>query len=168
MKNAAKKVETRDDRIMVIMKEMSRAGLPNSFILDAGNLARQDNSILGLMELWVDESDKEERAEIIADLQDHIDDDRELPKDGNPVQEPKISFNNLDAVAGDIADLKAKLKDLIDRRGGPVAVAKKVGMPQPSLSRLLNSGSMPRRSTLYKIAKALDLSESDLAGEWVR
>jgi hypothetical protein len=26
---------------------------------------------------------------------------------------------------------------------------------------------MPRRSTLYKIAKALDLSENDIAGEWV-
>jgi DNA-binding phage protein len=168
MKNPAKLFETRDDRIMVILKEMSRVGLPNSFVLDAGNLARQDNSIFGLMELWAGESDMEERAEIIADLQDHIDDDRELTRDGKPVEVPNISFNNLDSVANDIAGFKARLKDLIDRHGGPVAVAKKVGMPQPSLSRLLNSGSMPRRSTLYKIAQALDLSETDIASQWVR
>lgn len=73
-------VEVRDDRIMGIMKKMSQEGLPNSFVLDLGNLARKSNSILGLMELWVVETDQEERAEIIADLQDHIDDDRDLPK----------------------------------------------------------------------------------------
>lgn len=55
---------------MVILKEMSRVGLANSFVLDAGNLARQDNSIFGLMELWAGERDMEERAQIIADLQD--------------------------------------------------------------------------------------------------
>jgi DNA-binding phage protein len=168
MKNTANRVETRDDRVMVIMKEMSRSGLPNSFVLDAGNLARQDNAILGLLELWIDESDKEEKAEIVADLQDHIDDDRELPRDGKPVETPKISFENLDEVVADVAKFKDRLKDIIDRNGGVVAVAKKVGMPQPSLSRLLNSGTMPRRSTLYKIAKALDLSETDIAGEWIR
>ena len=168
MKNPQKKVETRDDRIMVVMNEMSHSGLPNSFVLDAGNLARQDNSIFGLMELWAAESDMEERAEIVADLQDHIDDDRDLPRDGTTTEVPKISFSNLGAVAGDIEIFKAKLKDIIDRQGGPVAVAKMIGMPQPSLSRLLNSGSMPRRSTLYKIAKALNLSVTDLAGEWVR
>jgi hypothetical protein len=165
MKNTARISESRDDRIMTIMKEMSRMTLPNSFVLDVGNLARQDNSIFGLMELWADESDNGERAEIIADLQDHIDDDKDLPRDGKPVDGPKVSFGNLDSLANDIAEFKSKLKDLIDRHGGPVAVAKKVGMPQPSLSRLLNSGSMPRRSTLYKIAKALNLSEADLAGK---
>ena len=165
MKNTARKIETRDDRIMGIMKEMGRASLPNSFVLDVCHLARQDNSILGLMELWADESDKGERAEIIADLQDHIDDDNELPRHGKPVEASKISFHNLDSLTNDIAGFKAKFKDLIDRHGGPVAVAKKVGMPQPSLSRLLNSGSMPRRSTLYKIAKALNLSENDIPGE---
>jgi DNA-binding phage protein len=71
-------------------------------------------------------------------------------------------------VVDDIANFKVKLKDIIDRHGGVVAVSKKIGMPQPSLSRMLNSGTMPRRSTLYKIAKALDLSETDIAGEWIR
>jgi DNA-binding phage protein len=167
MTNAAKKVVTKDDRLMIIVKAMIHAKLPSTFIFEASNLARQDNSILELMELWVDETEKEERGEIIADLQDHIDDVKELPK-GGPVEAPKISFETLDFVVKDIATFKAKLKDLIDKQGGTVAVAKKVGMPQPSLSRLLNSGSMPRRSTLYKIARALNLSENDIATEWTK
>jgi transcriptional regulator with XRE-family HTH domain len=47
-------------------------------------------------------------------------------------------------------------------------VARKSGIPQPSLSRILSSGSMPRRSTLYKIANALGLSEKEIVGEWVQ
>jgi len=57
---------------------------------------------------------------------------------------------------------------LIDQHGGVSEVARKSGIPQPSLSRMLNSGSMSRRSTLYKIANALDLPEKDLVGDWVR
>lgn len=50
---------------------------------------------------------------------------------------------------------KQRLCDLIDKHGGVSDVARKTGIPQPSLSRMLNSGSMPRKSTLYKIANAL-------------
>jgi DNA-binding phage protein len=63
---------------------------------------------------------------------------------------------------------KARLRDLIDQHGGVSAVAKKSGIPQPSLSRMLSSASIPRRSTLYKIANALDLSEADIVMEWTR
>jgi DNA-binding phage protein len=63
---------------------------------------------------------------------------------------------------------KAKLRQIIDRHGGVSAVAKRCGIPQPSLSRMLSSPSVPRRSTLCKIANALDLSEKDIALEWTR
>ncbi|MBI4821796.1 MAG: helix-turn-helix transcriptional regulator [Deltaproteobacteria bacterium] len=63
---------------------------------------------------------------------------------------------------------KQKLRDLIDRHGGVTQVARLCGIPQPSLSRMLNSASMPRRSTLYRIANALKVPESDVVGEWIR
>jgi DNA-binding phage protein len=63
---------------------------------------------------------------------------------------------------------KAKLRKLIDQHGGVSAVAKLTGIPQPSLSRMLNSGSIPRRSTLYRIANALDLPETEIAMAWSR
>ncbi|MDQ3264273.1 MAG: helix-turn-helix domain-containing protein [Myxococcota bacterium] len=63
---------------------------------------------------------------------------------------------------------KARLRLLIDKNGGVVEVARRAGIPQPSLSRMLNSSSMPRRSTLFKIANALNLEERDIVTEWMR
>jgi DNA-binding phage protein len=65
-------------------------------------------------------------------------------------------------------EYKRKLRDLIDRHGGVTAVAQKAGIPQPSLSRMLASGSTPRRTTLYRIANALGVPESQIVGEWFR
>ena len=67
-----------------------------------------------------------------------------------------------------VVDHKKRLRDLIDRHGGVSEVARRAGIPQPSLSRLLNDASRPRRATLYKIARALDVEESEIVGEWVR
>jgi DNA-binding phage protein len=168
MNNAEKITPNIEDRLLSIAAKMSKAHIPGAFILDALNLARQDSAIFELMELWAHEKNKEEANAILADLQDHIDDDKELPHKGGPLELPKVSFADLDGVSKDIRKFKDHLKDLIDRNGGVVAVANKIGMPQPSLSRLLNSGAMPRRTTLYKIAKALDLNEKDVASEWTR
>jgi DNA-binding phage protein len=67
-----------------------------------------------------------------------------------------------------VLEYKKHLPDLIDRNGGVSAVAERSGIPQPSLSRMLNSASMPRRSTLYKIANAIDAPESEIVTEWAR
>ena len=45
-------------------------------------------------------------------------------------------------------------------------LSQETGIPQPSLSRFLNSASLPRRNTLEKIAKALGLKESTLLSKW--
>lgn len=155
-----------DDVLMTVLAEMKQAGLPSQFVLDVVSLARQDNGIYGLCNLWLNNTAPDDRAEIEADLQSHLEDEVELPKAGGPVYKPKINYDQLDKVVGDIVAFKAKLRQQIDAAGGVVAVAKKIGIPQSSLSRLLNSGSMPRRTTLYKIANALDLTEVDIATEW--
>lgn len=119
------------------------------------------------MELWSELPDGDpERGEAIADIQDLIDDHREAP--AVPFQKPKIRFDELDRVVQGIVAGKERLRAIIDRHGGVSAVARKTGIPQPSLSRMLSDGSMPRRTTLYKIAEALDLFETDIAQEWTR
>jgi DNA-binding phage protein len=40
------------------------------------------------------------------------------------------------------------------------------GIPQSSLSRLFSSTTMPRRTTLFKIAKALNLPETAIGFKW--
>jgi DNA-binding phage protein len=44
------------------------------------------------------------------------------------------------------------------QRGGISKLSELTGIPQPSLSRFFNSNAMPRRDTLLRIAKAMDLN----------
>jgi hypothetical protein len=58
---------------------MRQAQLTDSFILDAITLAHQDPSINDLMQLWANEAEDAERKHIIADINKHILDDKNLP-----------------------------------------------------------------------------------------
>jgi DNA-binding phage protein len=147
--------------------DMVKAGLDREFVINAAELARSDQGIYDLFEMWSEtESTPDERDQIVADIQDLLDDYRDAPSE--PVRKPYIRFDQLDDVAKRVMVEKAGLRKLIDKHGGVSAVAQRSGIPQPSLSRMLNSPSIPRRSTLYRIANALDLPESDVAFEWTR
>lgn len=162
--------KTTDEQVIhiaTIVVEMKAAGLDSAFIVAASELARTDQGVYDLMALWLGaKGDDAERDEIVADLQDSIDDYQDAPS--SPLKKPYIRYEQLDDVGDRIMEEKARLRDLIDQHGGVTAVAKKAGIPQPSLSRMLNSASIPRRTTLYKIANALDLSETEIAMEWTR
>jgi hypothetical protein len=150
-----------------IMVEMQSAGLEHEFIVKASELARTDQGVYDLMALWMDaSSDPSERDEIIADIQDSLDDYADAPQE--PMHKPYIKYDRLADVGQRVMAEKIKLRQIIDRHGGVSAVAQKSGIPQPSLSRMLSSPSIPRRSTLYKIANALGLSEEDIVMEWSR
>jgi hypothetical protein len=129
-------------------------------------LAKTDQGTFDLMKLWKEAEDTKSKSEIVADLQDTLDDYADAPSE--PLQRPRISSKDLESVGRDVLLAKKKLRDLIDHHGGVSAVARKSGIPQPSLSRMLGSASMPRRSTLYKIAVALGLPENEIVMEWTR
>ena len=153
-------------KLASIMVEMEAAGLGRNFIVAASELARTDQGVFDLMALWHGTEDDAEREEIVGDIQESLDDYRDAPQ--APLKKPYIKFEKLGDVAQQVMAKKAKLREIIDRHGGVSAVAQKTGIPQPSLSRMLNSPSMPRRSTLYRIANALNLPETDIVSEWSR
>jgi len=154
-------------KLASITVEMVNAGLAHRFIFEASELARVDQGVYDLMALWLVVADDDaERDEIVADIQESIDDYRDAPT--QPQEKPYIGYDKLDDVATRVVAEKAKLRQLIDRHGGVSAVAQKSGIPQPSLSRMLNSASIPRRSTLYKIANALGLPETEIVTDWSR
>ena len=99
---------------------------------------------------------------IVADLQDMIDDcaQRDLQ------EAPYVKFNDLPTIAAQIRAFKDRLRMIVEERGGVTKLAEATGIPQPSLSRFFNSTSRPRRSTLLKIAKALELDANQIATEW--
>jgi DNA-binding phage protein len=153
-------------KLAAIVVAMQKARLPTQFIFDAQKVAQLDQGVFDLMEMWLAAKKQDDRDEVVADIQEVVEDYVEAPP--QPLEKPRISFDELDKVASQVMDFKKKLRDLIDRHGGVSAVARKSGIPQPSLSRMLNSATMPRRTTLYRIANALDVSEAEIATEWTR
>jgi len=63
---------------------------------------------------------------------------------------------------------KTRLRAEVDRQGGISELARKTGIPQSSLSRFFLSEAMPRRTTLFRIAKALNLPETAIGFKWMR
>jgi DNA-binding phage protein len=149
-----------------IATQMRAAGLSPDFIAAAVKRAEEYEGTFELMALWRDETDPNERSETLADIQEAIDDGLERPN--RTVERPSIHFNDLQAVADKVRAFKAELRKKVDAWGGVMKLAAESGIPQPSLSRFFNSPSMPRRTTLYRIAKVVGLSEKDIAMDWLR
>jgi DNA-binding phage protein len=163
-------VATNEDfvNLMAIAMEMRGAGLPPAFIAEAVRAADLNEGVRELMVLWA-EAEASERDAICADIQELLEDMEDVPVRHEPPQKrPRVAFDDLDDVLVQIKAHKQRLRELIDKHGGVSEVARKSGIPQPSLSRMLSSGSMPRKSTLYKIANALELPEKDIVGDWVQ
>ena len=148
--------------LFAIAIKMKKSGLADSFIVDAVRTALNLDGVADLMYLWMREDDSAERDEIIADLQDLIDASGQKGKS----EEMYIKFNDLEAIAKDIRGFKDTLYQEVVKRGGVSKLSELTGIPQPSLSRFFNSNSMPRRSTVLAIAKALDLDGLAIDVKW--
>ncbi len=147
-----------------IATKMKKAKLSSDFITAAVQTAMEFEGVYDLMRMWESETDAKERNEIVADIQDMVDDCAQ--KEAS--EAPYIKFNDLDSIAKDIRKFKDSLLLELNQRGGLTKLSELTGIPQPSLSRFFNSGSMPRRATLLKIAKALKLDAIKIATEWSR
>lgn len=150
--------------LMEIGAKMHKKGLPSSFVADAVETAFEFEGVYDLMKMWAAEKDKAEQEEIVADIQDMIDDCSQKEK----VEGTYIRFDDLDGIAKNIRAFKDTLRLEVDKQGGLNRLAELTNIPQPSLSRFFNSASMPRRNTLLKIAKALNLSQVQIATEWLK
>lgn len=147
-----------------VITEMSDRGLPAGFLARLHEHAQASRPVFRMASVWLGEGDGPDRDETIAHLTEMLD---EL--DDEARERPKISFESLaEQVLPSVLEHKRRLRELIDRQGGVSEVARRAGIPQPSLSRMLNSASRPRQATLYKIARALDVEESEVVGEWFR
>ncbi len=116
------------------------------------------------MNLWNKEKDQKEREEIVADIQDMVDECIQKGKS----EEIYVKFNDLKAISKDIRAFKDSLLQLVIEQGGITKLSEITSIPQPSLSRFFNSNSMPRRSTILKIAKALNLDELKINLLWIK
>jgi DNA-binding phage protein len=151
-------------KIYQMAANMKLTGLSDEFISNLVEMSSSYEGAFNLMQMWEEEKDPKEREEIISDLQDEIDDLVSAPK--KPTKKPYIKFDDLEVIAKDVKSFKNHLKTLVDSWGGVSKLARETQIPQPSLSRFFNSANMPRRTTLYKIANALGLSEKEIITDW--
>lgn len=164
--------QTHEDRpnndlhVLDIFNEMRHQSLGSTFIYSLMENCQRYEGIRDLMELWFEETDSTERDKIIADLQESLDEITETPQ--RPEERPYLHFDDLKEIRKDVLAFKEHLRAEVDRQGGISELARKTGIPQSSLSRFFYSGSMPRRTTLFKIAKALDLPETAIGFKWLR
>jgi len=142
---------------------MILAKLPIDFVSVAITSALKYEGISDLVILWANENEEKERNEIVADIQDLIDDCKKTSIENRSY----IKFNDLDNIKDNIRDFKDKLLIEVNKKGGISELSKITKIPQPSLSRLFNSNSMPRRQTLLTIASALKLDGISLNEPWV-
>ena len=143
---------------------MKTRNLSDQFVSAAIRTALSYEGVADLLKLWRDEPSQAEQSEIIADIQDLIDDCEQRSVE----QFTQIKINDLDAIRGDIRAFKDSLLEVVNQKSNISQLAKKTGIPQPSLSRFFNSNTMPRRSTLLKIAAALDLDAITINSAWSR
>jgi DNA-binding phage protein len=99
-----------------------------------------------------------------SDIQELIDDCGQQEKIGDVY----MRFDDLEGIAKNIRAFKDNLRALVDKNGGLKPLSEATGIPQPSLSRFFNSAARPRRTTLHKIAKALKLSQVQIATKWAQ
>lgn len=150
--------------LMVIGSKMDQAGLPKEFIAAAVGTGFEFEGIYDLLKMWSVEGDEKERDEIISDIQELIDDCAQHEK----IEDVYVRFDDLDAIAKNIRAFKDGLRAEADKQGSLKTLSTATGIPQPSLSRFFNSATRPRRTTLHKIAKALKLSQVQIATEWAQ
>lgn len=147
--------------IYKIAVQMKAEGLSDSFVIEAVELGHHHMEVFNLLKLWSEIADKNGKERVVSDIQDQIINSRApLPK------KLYISDLDLELIAEDIKGFKAHLRAIVDRWGGISKLAKVTKIPQPSLSRLFISGSMPKRTTLYRIAEALQLSQNEFITDW--
>jgi DNA-binding phage protein len=157
---------TPEQKIFVfkIAVKMQEEGLSASFIEQAVELASLYEGAYELMKLWFEESEQQEKDEIIADLQEEIDSKRE--SHNRIYKAAKINFDDLDQNIDQVRLFKQELRGIVDMCGGVGKVAEVSGIPQPSLSRFFSSGSFPRNTTIYRIIEALRTMGGLPQGSW--
>ncbi|HEY9723126.1 MAG TPA: helix-turn-helix domain-containing protein [Oscillatoriaceae cyanobacterium] len=149
--------------LLPICIEMRGAGLPSVFILEALFRSSEYEAIGFLFQMWHKAKEPKERDEIIADIQQILDD---VTMTGI-IERPAVSREGVRALIKDLRAFKDALRELVDRQGGISWLAKETGIPQPSLSRLFNAGSKPHRATLLKIREALGDEGTNLISPWL-
>ncbi len=111
-------------KLAQIVVEMQKAKLDPSFIDNTAELARLDQGVFDLVDLW-HQAKTADRAEILADIQESLDDYADAP--AAPQEKPYIPYDQLGDLASRVMVEKAKLRQTPKRGGGVRAATASTG-----------------------------------------
>ena len=144
--------------VFATAQRMEERGLPRAFIVDVLRESLSSDGMYDLLLLWDEAPTEKDRQAVVADLADLLL-DREPP-----LEQPVIrNASDVERHMAAVGQWKHRLRQVIDRNGGVSQVARRAQMAQPSLSRLLRSTSIPRASTIKRLARALGLHTTEIA-----
>lgn len=137
---------------------MNQLGLPKDFIGSAIHTAFEMAAVCDLVKMWFKEADQGVRNRLVENIQSLL----------QQKQQPSntIRFDDLERIAQNIRLFKDNLRLKVDQSGGIKRLAELTGIPQPSLSRFFSTTTMPRRATLLKISRALNMSHVEIVTGW--
>ena len=107
--------------LIEIGHQMNQAGLSKPFIAAAVETAFEFEGVYDLMKLWVEEKVPAEKDEIVADIQDLINDCTQKEK----VEGVYVRFDDLARIAKNIRGFKDSLRIKVDDLGGVGELSKK-------------------------------------------
>lgn len=136
---------------------MNQLGLPKDFIASSIHMAFEAGAVCDLIKLWFKEADEKVRESLVENIQALL-----HHKEPNN----RIRFDDMELISGNIRQFKDNLRLVVDQSGGIKRLAELTGIPQPSLSRFFSTTTMPRRATLLKISRALNMSHVEIVTGW--
>ena len=137
--------------LIEIGHQMNKVGLSEAFVAAAVCVAFEYEGVYDLMKMWSEETDEEEKNEIVADIQDMIDECLQKEK----VEGTYVRFDDLKQIAKHIRIFKDSLRIIVEENGGLKKLTALTGIPQPSLSRFFSSNYEPLvREKKKRILKA--------------
>ncbi len=137
---------------------------PLPFVIAALKAAMTSKAVFLQLQLWDEFADHpEDQAEVLADIQEYLD----ARSEDSEKAKRSISEDVTLQVIKDVMELKDRMRAQLEAEGVSLKeLSERTGMASPSLSRFFNTASRPRRTTLRKIAEAMDWNEADIASDW--
>lgn len=80
--------------------------------------------------------------------------------------EDTLDCEDLDQIGSRIRGFKSRLHQAVEGRRGISRLSALTAIPEPALARFFKSAAMPRKITLNKIARALNLNQGEIETEW--
>lgn len=145
------------DLLKICLRMVDDGDASPDFVLRASELARTSDGVARIFELWAEADNAADRREAIEALGELLDDHEPA---GPTRRVTTWADVHQDSQGRD--ELKARLRAWVERSGGVTQVARRAGMAQSALSRLLNTSSQPRPATLARLASGIGVTVAQL------